>query len=139
MRRILWIVAALATMPGAVLAQGFTTAAEIKPILEATRSAWVAVRAYDGRDLVYFTHLMSWRCGIAEIRYGLNGAAADILLPMEPCYKAEAVPNALKSDSGVEIYLTEALGSVQSVAVRLLMDDGSELAADYPRAAVLMP
>lgn len=139
MRRILWIVAALATMSGPIWAQSFTTAAEIKPILEATRSAWVAVREYDGRDLVYFTHLMAWRCGIAEIRYGLNGAAAETLLPMEPCYEAEAVPNALKSDSGVEIYLSEALGSVQSVAVRLVMDDGSELVADYPRAAVLMP
>jgi len=139
MRRILWIVAALATMPGPIWAQNFTTAAEIKPILEATRSSWVAVREFDGRDLVYFTHLMAWRCGITEIRYGLNGAAAETLLPMEPCYEAEAVPNALKSDSGVEIYLSEALGSVQSVAVRLLMDDGSELVADYPRAAVLMP
>ena len=139
MRRILWIVAGLAIMPGAIRAQNFTTAAEIKPILEATRASWVAVRAYDGRDLVYFTHLMAWRCGIAEIHYGLNGVAAETLLPIEPCYEAEAVPNALKADSGVEIYLSEALGSVQSVTVRLLMDDGSELVADYPRAAVLMP
>ena len=139
MQRILCIAAVLATMPGLIRAQDFTSAAEIKPILEATRNSWVAVREFDGRDLVYFTHLLAWRCGITEIRYGLNGAAAETLLPMEPCYEAEAVPNALKSDSGVEIYLNEALGSVQSVAVRLRMDDGSELAADYPRAAVLMP
>ena len=139
MQRILCIAAVLATMPGLIRAQDFTSAAEIKPILEATRSSWVAVREFDGRDLVYFTHLLAWRCGITEIRYGLNGAAAETLLPMEPCYETEAVPNALKADSGVEIYLNEALGSVQSVAVRLRMDDGSELAADYPRAAVLMP
>ena len=139
MQRILCIAAVLATMPGLIRAQDFTSAAEIKPILEATRSSWVAVREFDGRDLVYFTHLLAWRCGITEIRYGLNGAAAETLLAMEPCYETEAVPNALKADSGVEIYLNEALGSVQSVAVRLRMDDGSELAADYPRAAVLMP
>jgi hypothetical protein len=124
---------------GAAQAQQFTSAAEIAPILEATRANWIAVREYEGRDLVYFTQVLSWRCGLSEIRYGLNGAAAETVLPMEPCYENEAQPNALKFDQGVEVYLAEPLKSVQSVDVVLKLDDGSEARASFDRSDVLMP
>jgi hypothetical protein len=138
MRMISTGVAALA-FAGAAQAQQFTTAAEVGPILEATRANWVAVREYDGRDLVYFTQLLAWRCGLSEIRYGLNGAAPETVLPMEPCYEDEAQPNALKMDQGIEIYLTEPLQSVQSIDIMLKLDDGSESSASFARKAVLMP
>jgi len=121
---------------GQILAQGFTAAAEVRPILEATRANWVAVREYDGADLVYFTQLLAWRCGLSEIRYGLNGAEPETVFPMEPCYDGTAQPNAIKSDA---IYLREALGSVSSISVRLIFDDGSTADARFERAQVLMP
>ena len=117
--------------------QTFTTAAEVKPILTATQASWIAVRPYDGNDLLYFTNALAWRCALTEIRYGLNGAPAETVLPMEPCYEAEAAPNALMME-GPPIYLTLPLESVQTVSVVLVFDDGSELPADYLRAAVLM-
>jgi hypothetical protein len=138
MRMISTGVAALA-FAGAAQAQQFTSAAEVGPILQATRANWVAVREYDGKDLVYFTQVLSWRCGLSEIRYGLNGAAPETVLPMEPCYETEAQPNALKMDQGVDIYLTEPLKSVQSIDIVLKLDDGTEAAASFERSAVLMP
>ena len=94
MRCRLAILFALLAHP--LLAQSMTTAAEIRPILTATKPQWVAVREYDGKDLVYFTNLLAWRCGVTSVSYGLNGAAPETVLPMEPCYEAEATPNALK-------------------------------------------
>ena len=132
------IVAAIATIPAMALAENFTTAAEIKPILDATRANWIAVREYDGKDLLYFTHLLSWRCGLSEIRYGLNGAAPDKVWAMEPCYDAEPQPNALKME-GAEIFLTEALGSIQTISISVTYDDGTEASADFKRAEVMAP
>jgi len=128
--------AILVLLPQLAAAQQFTTAAEVRPILQATKGAWVAVREYDGQDLVYFTQLLSWRCGLSEIRYGLNGAPAETLFPMEPCYEGTTAPNAVKSD---DIYLRAPLGSVQGIALQITYDDGTTEAASFARAQVLMP
>jgi len=130
---------AVATLPTAALAENFTTAAEIKPILDATRANWIAVREFDGKDLLYFTHLLSWRCGLTEIRYGLNGAAADKVWPMEPCYDTEPQPNALKMEGGPEIYLTAPLSSIQTISISVTYDDGTTTSADFNRADVMTP
>ena len=120
-------------------AENFTTAAEVKPILTATKPAWIAVREYEGQDLVYFTNLLAWRCGVEKISYGLSGAAPEVELVAEPCYDAEPQPNALKMDQGVLPYINQALGSVQSVTVLVTFDDGTTETGEYLRAAVLMP
>ena len=120
-------------------AQNFTTAAEVKPILTATQAQWIAVREYDGRDLLYFTNLLAWRCGVQSISYGVNGAAPETALVAEPCYDAEAQPNALKMDQGVLPYVEAGLGSLQTITVLVTFDDGSTLQGDYQRAAVMTP
>lgn len=120
-------------------AQSFTSAAEVKPILSAIKPQWIAVREWDGQDLIYFTNLLAWRCGVDSVAYGVNGAAPDVALVIEPCYEDEAQPNALKMDQGVLPFVTQGLASVQSVTVLVTYDDGSTETADYARAAVLMP
>lgn len=120
-----------------VMAQQFTTAAEVKPILDATKAKWVSVREYDGKDLLYFTHLMAWRCGIEEIHYSVNGGG-ESLWQGEPCYESEAQPNAIKATDTLP-FVTFAQGSVSSVNVRLIYDDGSTDTASYNRSAILTP
>jgi hypothetical protein len=132
-------VAAVLSWPLGGNAQTFTTAAEVKPILAATKSSWIAIREYDGNDLVYFTQIESWRCGLSEVRFSVNSTAAAKVWEMEPCYEGEAQPNALKLPDGHVPYIVLPLGMVTSVSVVVVFDDGSEDRADYERQAVLMP
>ena len=96
------------------------------------------MRDYNGQDLLYFTHLLAWRCGLWEIRYGLNGATPDQVFEAEPCYPDSAAPGAITSDNHLP-YVTLPPGSVASVTVRLVYDDGAEDTVVYERGAVLLP
>ena len=115
----------------------FTTATEIKPIMQATKPNWVAVREFNGQDLVYVTQLLSWRCGMHQVRYSINdGPMQDWALP--PCLIDTAQPNAIRAEDGLP-YQAFAPGSVQSIAVEILYDDLSTDNARFDRAQVLMP
>ncbi len=111
-----------------------TTATEVRPILSATRPNWIAVRDYDGRDLLYFTNLLAWRCGLVQIAWSVNGGETQVLA-MEPCHTDTSAPNAMTMDS-YQPYVELPEQSVQSVHVELVYDDLSQDAADYQRAEV---
>lgn len=115
----------------------FLTATEVRPILNATKANWVAVREYDGRDLVYFTHLLSWRCGLAQLEYAVNGEALQVF-DLPPCHVDTNAPNALTPDDGLP-YVGYPLGSVASLDVRITYDDLETDAISVERRAVLMP
>jgi hypothetical protein len=44
-----------------------------KKILEELWTAWIDFRDWNGAMLVYFSHLITYRCSIQEVRYGYNG------------------------------------------------------------------
>ncbi len=139
MKKLFLAAVALAvTAPIAATAQGFTTAAEVKPILGATKGNWVAVREFDGNDLVYFTHLESWRCGLDGVNYGINSDVADQVWELETCYEDEGAPNAMKAEGRLP-YITLPLGSVKTITVELVYDDGSLESAAFERAAIMTP
>lgn len=115
----------------------FTTATEIKPILSMTKANWVAVREFNGNDLLYVTHLMSWRCGMHEMRYAINDGPM-MIWPLPPCLIDTNAPNAIRTEDGLP-YESFELGSVQSVSVELLFDDLSTDAARFERKEILMP
>ena len=136
-----WI-ATLALLAGTASAQEvamgkFTTAGEVRPILQATQGNWIAVREYEGQDLVYVTHLWSWRCGLTSMAVGLNGAK-PALWPMPPCHLDYATPNAVLETDGLPFAVFPP-GSVQQIEVVLTLDDGSEMASTFQRAQVRIP
>ena len=45
-------------LPQPTLAQNFTTSEGVKPILELIRPQWIAIRPYNGQDLLYMTCLL---------------------------------------------------------------------------------
>lgn len=114
----------------------FLTASEVKPILGATKGNWIAVREWEGQDLIYFTHLLSWRCGLYEIRYTVNGGVQQVW-PFPDCDPATHTMGVIPE--GTAIYTELPLKSVESVAVELLYDDLSTETATFERAAVLIP
>lgn len=138
----------LSLMPGALVAESarvaedqtttgkFLTATEVRPILTATKSSWIAVREFDGNDLLYFTHLLAWRCGLYEVNFSINGGELQPF-PIPEC--APDIVNAMAIPEDAQVYLTYELGSVQSIEVTLLYDDLGTDTASYERSAVLTP
>ena len=127
------VTAGLSLCPFTVHAQ-MVDAAQIRPILDATKNSWVAVREWEGQDLVYFTHLLTWRCGLTKIQYSINSSAADNNWAFIPCDETAANPMALPSEQ--KIYGSFELNSVQSITVKITYDDGGQDKVTFQRAAI---
>lgn len=115
----------------------FTTATEVRPILQATKGNWVAVREFNGQDLLYVTHLWAWRCGLAALAISVNDEPMQNW-PLPPCHADSATPNAILDSDGLP-YLTLRLGSVEKIEVQIVYDDLTMERASWARAEVKMP
>ena len=92
-----------------------------KKILGMIKDSWVSFRDYNGQQLIYFTMLESYRCGIAEVRFSINSDALDKIWRLQPCDPKK--PNAI---TATRPYLTLPLGAARSIAVQLTYMDGSK-------------
>jgi len=111
----------LALLPaGRVKAQASLEGQE-KRVLNLTKSSWAHFRDFDGRQLIYFTHLESYRCAIKAVRYSLNGDALDRAWRLQPCDPGK--PHAITTDRP---YISLPLGSAKTIALELTFDDGSK-------------
>ena len=94
---------------------------QMKKILNMTQNSWVSFRDFNGKQLIYFTHLEAYTCGIKEVHYSLNSDDLDKVWELQPC--------ASKGISGVKkdmIYLKLPLGTAKSIALQLIFTDGTK-------------
>lgn len=56
-----------------------------KKILGLTKNGWVSFRDFDGKLLVYFTQVLSSRCALKEIAYGVNSTSTPSLFEVPEC------------------------------------------------------
>jgi hypothetical protein len=90
-----------------------------RKILDMTATSWLSFREFNGL-LVYYTHLMSYRCAIREVRVGIDSAVPDKVLKMPPCDPRD--PSAIPYGSQPYLKLAPA---TKSVSVELTYRDGS--------------
>jgi len=91
-----------------------------KSTLEQFWTGWVSFREWQGLK-VYFTHLISYRCGIGEVRYGYDGAAPDKVFKLPPCDPAN--PHAVPQDATI---LMSVPPKTKSMSVQLTYADGTQ-------------
>lgn len=90
-----------------------------RKILDMTATSWLSFRDYNGL-LVYYTHLMSYRCAIREVRIGIDSAVPDKVLNMPPCNPRD--PSGIPHEANPYLKLAPA---TKSVSVELTYRDGS--------------
>ncbi|MEO5759536.1 MAG: methyl-accepting chemotaxis protein [Mesorhizobium sp.] len=100
--------------PDAALQQGS------KQVLDQFWTSWIAFDASGNHGLVYFSQMLSYRCAIKQVHYGLNGAALDKEIKMPPCDKKD--PYAIPYD--YQPYFKVA-DSVKSMSVQVTYTDGT--------------
>jgi len=93
----------------------------MKQILNMTQNNWVSFRDFNGKQLIYFTHLESYTCGIKEVRYSINSDDLDKVWELQICDTKN--PMAVTKDI---IYLTMPLDTAKSIAVQVIFMDGTK-------------
>jgi hypothetical protein len=88
--------------------------------LEQIWPSWVEFREFNGM-LVYFTTLVSYRCAVTEVRYGLDGADPLRRFDMPPCNADE--PYSIPDSATVYLKVPEKTASIN---LRLTWRDGTQ-------------
>jgi hypothetical protein len=90
-----------------------------RKILDMTASSWLAFREFNGL-MVYYTHLVSYRCAIRQVRIGIDTTVPDKVIQLPPCDMRD--PVAIPSNSSPYMKLPP---NTKSVSVELTFKDGS--------------
>jgi hypothetical protein len=94
--------------------------AETKQILNISKRSWVNLREYNGKTLLYFTHLMVHRGGLKQIAYGLDSNPKFRVL-----FPEYDKPGKAPIDAGLPVYLAIP-NETQFVTVQVTFQDGEK-------------
>ncbi|MDF1815901.1 MAG: DUF4062 domain-containing protein [Verrucomicrobiales bacterium] len=92
-----------------------------KMILRQTSTSWLSYRDYDGKTLLYFTHLLTHRNTISKITYGIDKEVPDTDFP----FPAYSKPGVAPIGSDVNTYI-EVPADTQFVTVQITYLDGEK-------------
>jgi len=95
-----------------------------KKLLGYTKDNWVHFRDYEGRQLIYFTHLEVYRCGLKQVMYSLNSDDLDREWKLDPCDVKN--PHEINASPDNLPYISLPLGTAKSISIRLTFSDGSK-------------
>ena len=90
-----------------------------RKILDMTATSWLSFRQFNGL-LVYYSHLLSYRCAIREARIGIDTSVPDKVLKLPACDLRD--PSAITA--GMQLY-EKLPPATQFMSVELTYRDGS--------------
>jgi hypothetical protein len=94
---------------------------EQRKLLEMTSGSWLLLQdGYNSGPLLYYTHLLSYRCAIRQVRIGINSTVPDQPLVLPPCNEKD--PMAIPPNAQVFMKVPPATALV---SVELTYQDGS--------------
>ena len=99
---------------------------EHKRMLEMTWTSWILIQQNPGNEaqqLIYFTGMVSWRCGIGKAMYGFNGEGLNTELKFPPCEEKD--PMAIPPDF---MPFMESPPGLQTMQVQVTYKDGTQSA-----------
>ena len=103
--------------PGAALVAGQ------KDILERLSNAWVSYRDWNGKRLVYFTQLISYRCAIDTVLYGVDTDTPNTEFEIGECDPDN--PHAIPNDGPGSLVYTAIPKPTGYISVQLSYADGT--------------
>ena len=95
-----------------------------KNILEQFTNGWISYRLWEGKQLVYFTHLISYRCAIQTVEYGVDKDNPDKTFEIGECDPDN--PHAIPSSGPGSIVYAAIPKSTDYLSVRLGYADGTK-------------
>jgi hypothetical protein len=93
---------------------------EQKNTLEQFWTSWISFREWEGLT-AYFTHLVTYRCAISEVRYGFEDEAPDKPFALPPCDPAD--PHSVPHDATLHMKVPPKTGAM---SVQLTYADGTK-------------
>ena len=117
----------------------FTTPEGAAYIHQSIKDQIISFSEDGDQDIIYFTAILAWRCGVQELYFGLNNDPIVTALPMEPCNRDLRQPNQSKfRDLTYPLFITVPKGSAQTVTLRVIYENGTTATFTSERAKNLV-